>query len=109
MYIDLPPVLMTTDEEILPEEVWRAVTGNDGKVYCPDGDDELEPYEHLKRGLCMCCGGSLGENTTLLLTGVGIIGLWCSGGCLQDLQAVGMLREMEEQIVDRIDRRGSAD
>lgn len=105
MYVDLPPVLMT-DESILPEEVWRAITGNEGKIYCPDGDDELEPYEHIKRGKCMCCGSLLGQDTTLLVTGMGIIGLWCNGQCLQDMQAMGMLREMEEHIVERIDRRG---
>lgn len=81
----------------------------DYDVYCPDGQDELDAYENLKRGLCMTCGRPLGENTVVLVNEAGILGLWCEGICLQDLQSLGLIREMEEYVVDRIDRRADRD
>lgn len=69
----------------------------------PSMEQEFEAYEHAKRGKCMTCGGPLGEDTTVMVTDIGIVGIWCSGQHLSDMHAISFLSSMVENIVNRVE------
>jgi hypothetical protein len=46
----------------------------------------------------------LGENTVTLVDERGVIGLWCNGQCLADMQAISFLTEVMDAIVSRHER-----
>lgn len=66
-------------------------------IFAPDGTDEHDAYEHMRRGRCMLCGDPLGEDSVLVVDAQGILGLWCSGGCLIDTHAISWL---EDKLVE---------
>lgn len=63
-------------------------------IFAPDGTDEHDAYEHMRRGNCMLCGEKLGEDTVIIVDAQGILGLWCSGTCLVDTHAISWLEDM---------------
>ena len=73
------------------------------KIYCEDGYDEHDAYEHMRRGGCMLCGEPLGEDTLILVDEQGILGLWCSTTCLSDMHIIPWLEEMLTAKIARID------
>lgn len=53
----------------------------------------------------MLCGHKLGETTILMLDHRGILGIWCGGRCLQDIHAVSILQEIQDDITEAVDAR----
>lgn len=53
----------------------------------------------------MTDGVPLGQHTVMIVDRRGILGIWCSGQCLKDMHAMGILRDFEEDVIDRIDGR----
>ena len=92
----------------MPDKVRDILSDNDYQIHLPEeGDWETEqPYEHLRRGRCMACGGKLEEQTVLLMDGSGVLGMWDMPQCLADIHAISFLREVEGAIVSRVEARG---
>lgn len=74
----------------------------DWSIFCPDGQDELDHYEHLRRGGCMLCGEPLGEDTIVTVDAQGILGLFCSADCIQDIHIIPYLNDQIEQKLERL-------
>jgi hypothetical protein len=71
-------------------------------IFCPDGQDELDHYEHLRRGGCMLCGEPLGEDTIIMVDGQGILALFCEAQCAQDMHVIPYLNELIEGKLARL-------
>ncbi len=80
-----------------------------GQIYVPDGEDEQDAYQHASRGKCMACGQPLAEDTIVLISGIGVVGLWDSPECCANMHALSFLREVEEAVVEAIEQRESED
>ena len=80
---------------ILRRENWQ--------IFCLDGMDEHDGYEHLRRGRCMLCGGELGEDTLVLIDEQGILALFCETQCLQDMHVIPWLENTLTEMVSRLD------
>jgi hypothetical protein len=94
-------VLNGIPDELDVAEILKAV----GSIWCPEGQDEMDAYQHAIRGRCMACGKTLEENTVALIGGRGVLGLWHSLECMADMHAISFLREVEEMVVARIEER----
>jgi hypothetical protein len=70
----------------------------------PEGMEEHGAYQNAAGGHCMTCTRELGENTVTLVDERGVIGLWCNGQCLADMQAISFLTEVMDAIVSRHER-----
>lgn len=75
----------------------------DFKIFCEDGYDETDFYEHMRRGCCMLCGEGLGEDTLFLADEQGILALLCSGDCLRDMHVISWLEETLSRKLERLD------
>jgi hypothetical protein len=84
--VQLATVLDTPLVQVLMLHRWS--------IFAPDGTDEHDAYEHMRRGRCMLCGEKLGEDTVIIVDAQGILGLWCSGTCLVDTHAISWLEDM---------------
>lgn len=74
----------------------------DWQIFCPEGDDELDHYEHMRRGGCMLCGEPLGEDTIVTIDAQGILGLFCGADCIQDIHIIPYLNEQIEAKIERL-------
>jgi hypothetical protein len=74
----------------------------DFEIFCPDGQDELDHYEHLRRGGCMLCGEQLGEDTIVMVDAQGILALFCGAECAQDMHVIPYLNELIEGKLARL-------
>jgi hypothetical protein len=74
----------------------------DWTISCPDGQDELDHYEHLRRGGCMLCGEPLGEDTIVMVDAEGILALFCGAECAQDMHVIPYLDELIEGKLARL-------
>lgn len=83
-----------TVKNILIEHQWQ--------IFCPDGQDELDHYEHLRRGGCMLCGERLGEDTIIMVDAQGILALFCGAECAQDMHVIPYLNELIEAKLARL-------
>jgi hypothetical protein len=99
------PVNAEAVQEV-PEGILGVLFSYEYKVWAPDGMEQIEAYEHQRRGKCMACGRPLGEDTIIVVTSDGIIGLWDGGDCLSDMQALTFLRHVEEGVVESLQERG---
>lgn len=106
-YINIPTHVLPShcliEEHVVGDE-FRSL-----EVFCPDGFDEMDAYQHLIRGKCGACGGELGEDTQFVVSNVGILMLWCDGQCMSDQLAVGFLQQIEAELVSAIEARGKED
>lgn len=66
-----------------------------------------EAWDKFDRGRCQCCGGPLGQLTTVVVSAAGIMACFCSGVCATDMANVGWIQEQHDDIMDRIKFRGS--
>lgn len=96
------------EEDSLSHAVQKTLERFAWRVWLPDETpDEMEAYEHLKRGKCMACGRELGAETVLVVADAGIIAIWCNGQCMSDQLSVGFLQQVEAELVERIENRGT--
>ena len=72
-------------------------------------DDEREVYARAERGRCMTCEGELKENTMAMVARQGTIFLACSGQCMTDMQVVGWIEEVHDDILSAVKFRGGGD
>lgn len=89
-------------ESALDGPLVRLLRTYDWKIFCPDGQDELDHYEHLRRGGCMLCGELLGEDTIVMVDAQGILALFCGAECAQDMHIIPYLNELIEGKLDRL-------
>ncbi len=102
---------------ILPEDVEGKVSELVGltinamefEVYTPDGQDEMDAYQHVVRGRCMTCGGELKKHSVIVVAPPGILGIWCDGECMSAMQGISFMREIEDRTVAYLDEKGKSD
>ena len=79
-------------------------------IFVPDfvreDPDTYEQFQMAQQGFCMTCHGSLGPSTMVIAIEQGVVGLFCGGACLQDMQVLGFLNEQTSDITDNIKFRG---
>jgi len=66
-------------------------------------------YMRAHNAQCMTCGKELGDTTTLVVSEIGVLMLFCGGACLQDMQVKGWLEEEYDEIVQKIEMRARVD
>lgn len=88
-------------EDALDAPLRRVLSAHDWSIFAPDGTDEHDAYEHMRRGRCMLCGEKLGEDTVVIVDAQGILGLWCTGVCLVDTHAISWLEQMLVEMTDK--------
>lgn len=81
----------------------------DWEIFCPDGYDETDHYEHMRRGRCMLCGDPLGEDTIIPVDAQGILGMFCGAECIQDMHIIPYLNEQIEDKLARVMAKGEDD
>jgi hypothetical protein len=86
----------------LDESLTNILVDHACTVFCAPGDDELDHYEHLRRGGCMLCGEPLGEDTIILVDAQGILGMFCGAECIQDMHIIPYLNEQIEGKLQRL-------
>jgi hypothetical protein len=100
---------MADDEEEvdeLPENLDALM--RDVPFFLPEDADE-QTMLVVKRGAegrCCMCSKPLGKNTLLMLGADGIKMAFCSGACLVDMQLVGWLQMIYDDIVQQVKFRG---
>lgn len=67
-----------------------------------------EILDRMLEGKCGTCGNELGEHSMVCVTGHGIAMVFCSGVCMTDMQVIGFIEELHDDIVDRIKFRSQA-
>jgi hypothetical protein len=93
------------EKAAISEELYEVIGRYQG-IYVPDGEsDELDSYERAARARCMTCGDKLEEATIIIIDSRGIMGIWCSGQCLQDIHAISFLRQVEDHVLEGIESR----
>jgi hypothetical protein len=70
-------------------------------VFCPKGREEEDAYQHVVRGRCMLCGNDLREETVILVTSSGIVGVWCDGECMTDMNVIGWLSDLLSDMTSK--------
>ena len=88
--------------EQVPETV-RVIIQQIPLVEREDMDDIVTSME---TGHCATCGNELAENTMIVFGDDGIIAAYCQGVCATDMQVIGWLAEVHEDIIERIQFRG---
>lgn len=80
-------------------------------IFVPDNltEEQAELFEFARAGHCMTCNGELGDATMLIVVKQGVVGVFCGGRCMGDMQIFGWLREQLEDLQDRIAFRGDID
>lgn len=81
------------------------------EIFVPDfvvGTPAYAQFELAKSGRCMTCEAPLGKNTLIIMQVNGVVGLYCGGACLQDIQILGFLQEQHADISQAIEFRGGA-
>lgn len=89
----------------VPAGILDVLDRHDYKIYVHDGEDEHDAYQHAVRGRCMTCGNELEEETLLMVSGDGILGLWCSGRCISDMHAITFLTVTMDNIIEAVNER----
>jgi len=89
----------------VPEGI-SALLGTIPLVEVDEGDEFQEEMDRVKEGKCMVCGTELAEFTCVLVAPVGVVGVFCSGQCLQDLNVLGWLQEQHDDIQETVKFRG---
>jgi hypothetical protein len=100
---------MADDEEEvdeLPENLDALM--RDVPFFLPEDADEqtMLVVKRGAQGLCCMCSKPLGKNTLLMLGADGIKMAFCSGACLVDMQLVGWLQMIYDDIVQQVKFRG---
>jgi hypothetical protein len=67
-----------------------------------------EILDRMLDGKCGTCGNDLEEHSMVCVTANGIAMVFCSGVCMTDMQVIGFLEELHDDIVDRIKFRSAA-
>ena len=98
----------------LPESVpfpIRSIVADCGGITVPKEESpaEREVFDRAREGRCMTCGAELGEHTMIVVTHSNVVMLYCSGMCYTDMQVLGFIQEVHEDVVQRIKWRGSGD
>lgn len=88
--------------EALDPDLLEILQAHNWRIFCLDGTDELDHYEHMRRGGCMLCGDRLGEDTIITVDGQGILGLFCEPTCIQDIHIIPYLNEQIEGKLARL-------
>ena len=88
---------------VLDVPLLKVLNAHDWKVACPEGADEQDAYEHMRRGRCLLCGELLGEDTVVIVDAQGILGLFCESKCLIDTHAISFLEELLTEMVSKYD------
>lgn len=83
-------------------DTFRLLDRHNWKIFCLDGMDEHDGYEHMRRGGCMLCGEDLGEDTLILIDEDGILGIWCGGDCLRDMHTISFLENLLSDMTARL-------
>lgn len=98
----------------LPEDVPDAVRDtweNFGGLHVPELGGQMTKaaqaiYKQGSRGKCMTCGRKVGSEAICVVTVQGVNQLYCSHRCNQDINVVGWLQQMHDDIREGIDFRG---
>lgn len=72
----------------------------------PDmSDAELMVMRRGQRGLCMTCTAPLAENTIAMVSGLGIMMVFCQPACMQDHEVMAWLSSTYEEMVSTVKMR----
>lgn len=104
----MPEVYWDGSDSPISERAQLFLQAEDGEIYCPEGSEDLEAYENLKRGRCMLCGNKLGDDTVMVVSSAGILGVWDDGECLTDTNTFGFLNELEDSLRQKVERKAAA-
>jgi hypothetical protein len=63
-------------------------------------------YARMLNRQCMACGSELKANTILMVSALGVVGIFCGGTCENDWQVLGYLREQHDDLLEKIELRG---
>lgn len=88
--------------EALDAPLLRILNDHEWKIFCAPEHDEIDQYEHMRRGGCMLCGEKLGEDTIIIVDAQGVLGLFCSADCVQDVHIIPYLNEQLEEKLTRL-------
>lgn len=78
-------------------------------VHVPEDQpkDVQSIYERGANGQCMTCGKSLGEESLVHVNALGIVAIYCSHKCNQDMDVLGWLAQQYDDIKEGVEFRGS--
>lgn len=96
-------------EDDFPVLLGNALEAEDWEVQAVDGQEQMEAYEHLKRGRCMTCGNKMGEDAQMLLGDNGIVGMWCQPQCMGDIINLTFVERVSDMLIEGIDGRKNED
>lgn len=74
---------------------------HDYEFVIPEGEEDNDAYENVRRGRCMLCGNTLAEDTLVLVTPMGLTGIWCDHECMTDHNVIGWLQEILQGITEK--------
>jgi len=94
--------------DAVPDAV-RDVANHFGDLHVPeDLHKEVRTIYMLgAAGKCMMCGRPVAEEALIVVNTLGINQLWCSHKCMQDMNVMGWLQQMYDDIKEAVEFRGS--
>ena len=99
-----------TEDEVDPNEVPDVVEQviQQLGVFVPEhlSTNARAIYSRMLNGECMGCGGELKAQTIAMVSGLGVIGVFCGGQCVSDWQVLGWLREAHDDMNETLNLRG---
>lgn len=94
--------------DLVPDAVAEVLAHFNG-VHVPEEEpDEVKAiYERGRNGQCMTCEGELAEQTLVCVNVLGVVQVYCSHKCNQDMNVLGYLRQQYDDIQEAVQFRGS--
>lgn len=101
-------------EDSLADDVPDAVREAIEVLGVRDFQDEPKPVKQILNrmtvGRCITCNSKVGESATVMVSGAGVVALYCGGACISDLMVMNWLDEKYGDIRQSVDfRAGSGD